>query len=78
MASFYSFLEAWAAGSQGGLWPCAEARQSLRERTDYLWIVTHDAQMATGQNRDVTTPRVTLPHHRLAVPLISKLFFLKC
>lgn len=51
---------------------------ALRERIDHIGIVTH-AQVATGQNKDVTTLSVTLPHHRLdkmAVPyVITKLFF---
>lgn len=27
-------------------------------------MVIHDALMAVGQNRDVTIPTVTFPHHR--------------
>lgn len=60
MVHFHGFHKAPAAGCQARLWLWAEVQQSLRERNGCIWIVTLDAQVAAGQNRDVTTPSVTL------------------
>lgn len=52
MAYFSDFHE--MQGSRMPGWVSA-----LKERTDHTGTLTHEAQMATGQNNDVTTPSVT-------------------
>ena len=50
-----------------------EAWQSLGGRNSCIWIVTLDAQVAAGQNRDVTTPRSHYPDYEpdgMVVPYV--------